>query len=106
MAREQLNRKVGAHPEDALLLSSLSLIDAALNLNQEAVEEAKRAMAMRPISADARGLLPCRSENLCTVENAELKRHVKRRSPEAPSSTRERSWKLSRGHCSHRQSGQ
>ena len=54
MAREQLNRKVGARPEDALLLSSLSLIDAALNLNQEAVEEAKRAMAMRPISADAR----------------------------------------------------
>jgi tetratricopeptide (TPR) repeat protein len=52
-AREQLNRKVEAHPEDASLLSALAVIDAALGRKLEAIEEAKRAVAMLPVSEDA-----------------------------------------------------
>jgi serine/threonine protein kinase/tetratricopeptide (TPR) repeat protein len=52
-AREQLNRKVEAHPEDASLLSALAVIDAALGRKLEAMEEAKRAVAMLPVSEDA-----------------------------------------------------
>ena len=52
-AREQLNRKVEAHPEDASLLSALAVIDAALGRKLDAIEEAKRAVAMLPVSEDA-----------------------------------------------------
>ncbi len=52
-AREQLNRKVEAHPEDASLLSALAVIDAALGRKSEAIQEAKRAAAMLPVSEDA-----------------------------------------------------
>ena len=52
-AREQLNRKVEAHPEDASLLSASAVIDAALGRKSEAIEEAKRAVAMLPVSEDA-----------------------------------------------------
>jgi predicted Zn-dependent protease len=52
-AREQLNRKVEAHPEDASLLSALAVIDAALGRKQQAIEEAKRAVEMLPVSEDA-----------------------------------------------------
>jgi serine/threonine-protein kinase len=54
-AREQLSRKVEAHPEDASLLSALAVIDAALGRKQQAVEEAKRAVEMLPVSEDAVG---------------------------------------------------
>jgi predicted Zn-dependent protease len=52
-AREQLNRKVEGQPEDASLLSALAVIDAALGRKSEAIEEAKRAVAMLPVSEDA-----------------------------------------------------
>ena len=52
-AREQLNRKVEAHPEDASLLSALAVIDAALGRKQQAIEEAKRAVEILPVSEDA-----------------------------------------------------
>jgi serine/threonine-protein kinase len=51
--REELNRKVTAHAEDASLLSALAVIDSALGRRQEAIEEAKRAVAMLPVSKDA-----------------------------------------------------
>ena len=52
-ARDQLYRKVEAHPEDSALLSALGLIDVALGRAQEAIKEAKRAVEMLPISEDA-----------------------------------------------------
>jgi TolB-like protein/Flp pilus assembly protein TadD len=52
-AREQLNRKVEEHSEDASLLSALAVIDAALGRKQQAIEEAKRAVEMLPVSEDA-----------------------------------------------------
>jgi serine/threonine protein kinase/tetratricopeptide (TPR) repeat protein len=52
-ARDQLDQKVKAHPEDALLLSALGLIDAALGRKQDAIQEARRAVEMEPISKDA-----------------------------------------------------
>jgi hypothetical protein len=52
-ARDQLYRKVEAHPEDSALLSALGLIDGALGRAQEAIKEAKRAVEMLPISEDA-----------------------------------------------------
>ena len=52
-ARDQLCRKVEAHPEDSALLSALGLIDGALGRAQEAIKEAKRAVEMLPISEDA-----------------------------------------------------
>jgi tetratricopeptide (TPR) repeat protein len=52
-AREQLNGKVEAHPEDASLLSALAVVDAALGRRQQAIEEAKRAVEMLPVSEDA-----------------------------------------------------
>ena len=52
-ARDQLDQKVKAHPEDALLLSALGLVDAALSRKQDAIEEAGRAVEMQPVSKDA-----------------------------------------------------
>ena len=51
--RQQLNRKAEAHPEDASLLSALAVIDAALGRKPEAIQEAKRAVEMLPVSEDA-----------------------------------------------------
>jgi tetratricopeptide (TPR) repeat protein len=51
--RQQLNRKAEAHPEDASLLSALAVIDAALGRKREAIQEAKRAVEMLPVSEDA-----------------------------------------------------
>jgi serine/threonine protein kinase/tetratricopeptide (TPR) repeat protein len=53
VAREQLNRKVEVRPRHALLLSALGVIDAALGRKQEAIQEARRAVEMLPISEDA-----------------------------------------------------
>jgi serine/threonine protein kinase/tetratricopeptide (TPR) repeat protein len=52
IARNQLFRKVGAHPEDPYLLIYLGQIDAYLNRKQEAIEEAKRALEMLPDAID------------------------------------------------------
>lgn len=52
-ARGQLNREVAAHPEDPSLLAALGVIDAALGRKPEAIEEAKRAVEMLPVSEDA-----------------------------------------------------
>ncbi len=53
VARDHLKRKVEERPEDARLLSALGLVDAALGRKQEAIEEARRAVQMLPISRDA-----------------------------------------------------
>jgi serine/threonine protein kinase/Flp pilus assembly protein TadD len=52
-AREQLKEKVETQPEDARLISALGIIDAALGRKQEAIDEAKRAVKILPISEDA-----------------------------------------------------
>jgi hypothetical protein len=52
-ARDQLYRKVEANPANPALLSALGLVDASLRRAQEAIEEAKRAEGMLPISEDA-----------------------------------------------------
>jgi TolB-like protein/Flp pilus assembly protein TadD len=51
-ARNQLLRKVEEHPADAKLLSALGLIDAHMGRKQEALQEAKRAVEMLPVSKD------------------------------------------------------
>jgi tetratricopeptide (TPR) repeat protein len=51
--REQLYRKVEADPTNPLLLSVLAQVDAALGRKEEAIQEARRAVEMRPISEDA-----------------------------------------------------
>jgi serine/threonine protein kinase/Tfp pilus assembly protein PilF len=51
--RDRLNQRVVQSPESAQLLSQLAVIDALLNKKQTAVEEAKRAVEMLPISKDA-----------------------------------------------------
>ena len=52
-AREQLYQKVQAEPSDPYFLASLALADVALGRKEEAVQEGRRAMALRPISEDA-----------------------------------------------------
>jgi serine/threonine protein kinase/Tfp pilus assembly protein PilF len=52
-AREQLKQKVTTHPEEPALLSTLGMIDAFLGRKEEAIQEARRAVEMLPISRDA-----------------------------------------------------
>jgi Flp pilus assembly protein TadD len=52
-AREQLYRKVEADPSDPWLMTALAFADASLGRKEEAVEEGRRAMELRPISEDA-----------------------------------------------------
>jgi serine/threonine-protein kinase len=52
-ARDQLAQRVEAHPDDVWLLSVLGEVDALLGRKQEAIEEATRAVDLRPISQDA-----------------------------------------------------
>jgi tetratricopeptide (TPR) repeat protein len=52
-ARNQLLQKVEAHPESPDFLSVLAQIDAYLGRNQEAIQEAKHAVEMLPVSKDA-----------------------------------------------------
>jgi serine/threonine protein kinase len=52
-ARDQLAQRVEAYPDDVELLSVLGDIDALLGRKQEAIEEAARAVELRPISQDA-----------------------------------------------------
>jgi TolB-like protein/Tfp pilus assembly protein PilF len=51
--REQLDQKVQKAPENASLLSQLSVVDALLNNKEVAISEAKRAIELSPISKDA-----------------------------------------------------
>jgi len=70
-AREQLYRKVEADPTDPFLLVALAKADVALGRKEEAMQEARRAMEMRPISEDARdgpGLATCFAR-VCTWAN-------------------------------------
>jgi serine/threonine-protein kinase len=52
-ARDQLAQRVKAHPDDVELLGVLGEMDALLGRKQEAIEEATRAVELRPISQDA-----------------------------------------------------
>jgi Flp pilus assembly protein TadD len=52
-ARDQLNRKVEESPDEPDLLSALGIVDAALGRKEEAIQEAKRAREMCPISKNA-----------------------------------------------------
>jgi TolB-like protein/Flp pilus assembly protein TadD len=52
-ARQQLYQKVQADPVDPFLLAALAKTDVALGRKEEAMQEARRAMEMRPISEDA-----------------------------------------------------
>jgi tetratricopeptide (TPR) repeat protein len=52
-AREQLYLKVEADPTDPFLLTSLAMADVALGRKEDAIQEARRAMELRPISEDA-----------------------------------------------------
>jgi TolB-like protein/Flp pilus assembly protein TadD len=53
--RERLYQKVEADPTDPYLLAALAKADVALGRTEEGVQEARRAMAIRPISHDALG---------------------------------------------------
>ena len=52
-AREQLSVKVEANPTNPFLMTMLAWADVALGRKQEAMEEGRRAMELRPISEDA-----------------------------------------------------
>jgi TolB-like protein/Flp pilus assembly protein TadD len=52
-ARNELERRVETHPEEAELLSVLGVTDAFLGRKQEAIQEANRAVGIRPTSKDA-----------------------------------------------------
>jgi serine/threonine-protein kinase len=64
--REQLNQKVVKSPGNAELLSQLAVVDALLSNKEAAIEEAKRAIEMLPISKDAVDG-PCLVINLAVV---------------------------------------
>jgi serine/threonine protein kinase/Flp pilus assembly protein TadD len=53
-ARDQLYQKVEADPTNPYLLASLALADVALGRKEEAMQEGRRAMGMRPVSEDAK----------------------------------------------------
>ena len=52
-AREQLYRRVKADPSDPFLLTTLAFADVSLGRNEDAMQEGRRAMELRPISEDA-----------------------------------------------------
>jgi len=43
-AREQLYRKVEAHPDDPFLMTALSFADASLGRKEESIQEGRRAV--------------------------------------------------------------
>lgn len=51
--RAKLEPKVREKPDDAVLLAQLAVVDAGLGRREEALAEAQRAVALRPISQDA-----------------------------------------------------
>ena len=52
-ARQELYQKVEADPGDSTLLSALALTDFALGHNEQSIQEAQRALEMRPVAEDA-----------------------------------------------------
>jgi hypothetical protein len=66
-ARNQLNRQVEKASDDPYLLSALGTIDAALGNKTAAIQEAKRATEILPISKDAE-IGPCLVTNLAIVD--------------------------------------
>jgi TolB-like protein/Flp pilus assembly protein TadD len=52
-ARNRLLEKVAGHPKDPKLLSAIGLVDAYLGRKEEAMQEAKRAVDILPVSEDA-----------------------------------------------------
>jgi TolB-like protein len=65
-AREQLYRKVEADRTDPFMLAALALADVALGRKEESIQEARRAMEMRPICKDAEDG-PCIAANVAVV---------------------------------------
>jgi serine/threonine protein kinase/TolB-like protein/Tfp pilus assembly protein PilF len=65
-AREQLSRNVEADRTDPFMLAALALADVALGRKEESLQEARRAMEMRPISEDAEDG-PCIAANVAVV---------------------------------------
>jgi serine/threonine protein kinase/Flp pilus assembly protein TadD len=53
LARNQLKQKIDTDPNNPKLLSALAIVDVALGHKDDAIEEAKRAVSLRPISEDA-----------------------------------------------------
>jgi len=51
-ARDQLSKRVEALPDEAELLSELGVVDAYLDRKEEAIQEATRALEIRPVSED------------------------------------------------------
>ena len=54
-ARDKLMKKVTTHPDNPSFLSVLACIDAYLGRKQEAIQEARRAVEILPVSKDAYG---------------------------------------------------
>jgi TolB-like protein/Tfp pilus assembly protein PilF len=65
-SRDLLSKKSQAAPSNALLLSALAVVDALLKRNEEAVDEAQRAVETLPVSMDALDG-PCVVMNLAVV---------------------------------------
>jgi serine/threonine protein kinase len=67
-ARNELLQKVKEHPADCFLLTYLAIIDAYLSRNQEAIEEARRAVRMCPDGEDG-PLLMCHLAVVYAITN-------------------------------------
>jgi Flp pilus assembly protein TadD len=66
-AREQLYRKVEADPTDPFLMQALAFADASLGRKEEAIEEGRRAMELRPISEDLTDEGPIIATNVAEI---------------------------------------
>jgi len=53
LARDRMSTKLREHPDDAELISNLSVVDAGLGLKENALREARRAIELCPLSRDA-----------------------------------------------------
>jgi tetratricopeptide (TPR) repeat protein len=53
LARTRMTMKLREHPDDAELISNLSVADAGLGLKEDAMREARRAIELCPLSRDA-----------------------------------------------------
>jgi TolB-like protein/Tfp pilus assembly protein PilF len=53
LAVAELKQRFDADPSDAKLASALGIIDAALGRKEEAIQEAKRALELEPVTKDA-----------------------------------------------------
>src|SRR5207248_8579116 len=53
-ARAQQEEEIRAHPDDAVLLAELGLIDAGLGRKEEALSEGQRAIELAPTESDVK----------------------------------------------------